>query len=66
MPQAVVRCWLRVVLLLFLTGFWTHERGWKQKGAWGVGDEGIPEKGAAGRSLTRPSECVSAPAQCTA
>ncbi len=66
MPQAVVRCWLRVVLLLFLMGFWVHERGWMQKGAWGVVDEGLPGKEAAGRSLMRPSGCVTAPAQCTA
>ncbi len=64
MPQAVVRCWLRV-LLLFLIAFWMHERGWVQKGAWGVGAEGRPGKGAAGRSLMRPSGCVTAPAQFT-
>ena len=62
MPQAVARCWLRVVLLLFLMGFLMHERGWKQKGAWSVGAEGLPGKGPAGRSLMRPSGCVSAPA----
>jgi len=56
---------LRVVLLLFLMRFLVHEWVWKQKGAWGVGDEGLPGKGAAGRSLMRPSGCVTAPAQFT-
>ena len=54
-----------VDLLLFLIGFWTHVQGWKQKGAWGVGDECLPGKGLAGRCLMRPSGCVTAPAQFT-